>query len=153
MSCSSEELKKTSQIMTMTQLSTLASVTPDMRLIDVNGAPHVLTEHQVMMMVTVGWITFLAAWLMNILNNKVHPSSVNFGLKNKMFIYIFGKKYNLHCIFCCRRNCCTKGLYNQTQVPLHFTRSHFIEYLSLGNRRNSELGEDIPLEFDGLTEG
>ena len=88
-------------------ISTLASVTPNMRLIDVNGAPHVLTEHQVKMMITIGWMTFLAAWLMNLLNYKVHPSSVNFSHEEKMFIYIFGNKYNLCCIFC-RCVCCTK---------------------------------------------
>ena len=89
-------------------ISTLASVTPNMRLIDVNGLPHVLTEHQVRMMITIGWISFLAAWLMNLLNYKVHPSSVNFNTKEKMFIYIFGKKYNLRCILC-RSGCCAKG--------------------------------------------
>ena len=75
-------------------ISTLASVTPNMRLIDVNGAPHVLTEHQVMIMITLGWTTFLAAWLMNLLNYKFHPSSVNFTPKGKMFFYIFGKQYD-----------------------------------------------------------
>ena len=69
-----------------------------MRLIDINGAPHVLTEYQVKMMITIGWLTFLAAWIMNILNYKVHPSSVNFSPKGKMFIYIFGKKCNLPAI-------------------------------------------------------
>ena len=83
-------------------------MTPNMRLIDVNGAPHVLTEHQVKMMITIGWVTFLAAWLMNILNYKVHPSSVNFSPKEKMFIYIFGKKYNL-----CKSGCCSKGEFTQ----------------------------------------
>ena len=82
-------------------------MTPNMRLIDVNGAPHVLTEHQVRMMITIGWVTFLAAWLMNLLNYKVHPSSVNFSHKGKMFIYIFGKKYNLLCNLC-KSGCCTK---------------------------------------------
>ena len=90
-------------------ISTLASVTPDMRLIDIHGAPHELTELQVRMMITIGWITFLAAWMMNILNYKVHPSSVNFSPDKKMFVYIFGKKYNLRCIFCCSSNCCGKG--------------------------------------------
>ena len=79
-----------------------------MRLIDVNGAPHVLTEHQVWVMITIGWVSFLAAWLMNLLNYKVHPSSVKFSTKEKMFVYIFGKKYNLRCIFC-RSGCCAKG--------------------------------------------
>ena len=83
-------------------------MTPNMRLIDVNGAPHVLTEHQVMMMITIGWVTFLAAWLMNLLNYKVHPSSVKFSPKEKMFIYIFGKKYNL-----CKSGCCSKGEFTQ----------------------------------------
>ena len=75
-------------------------MTPNMRLIDVNGAPHVLTEYQVKMMITIGWVTFLAAWLMNLLNYKVHPSSVKFSTKEKMFVYIFGKKYNLGSSFC-----------------------------------------------------
>ena len=83
-------------------ISTLTSVTPDMKLIDIHGAPHELTEHQVRMMITIGWVTFLAAWLMNLLNYKVHPSSVNFSPKEKMFIYIFGKKYNLY-------RCCING--------------------------------------------
>ena len=90
-------------------ISTLTSVTPDMRLIDIHGAPHELTEHQVRLMIIIGWITFLAAWMMNILNYKVHPSSVNFSPDKKMFLYIFGKKYNLRCIFCCRSYCCGKG--------------------------------------------
>ena len=84
------------------------NLSDSMRLIDVNGAPHVLTEHQVWVMITIGWISFLAAWLMNLLNYKVHPSSVNFNTKEKMFIYIFGKKYNLRCIFY-RSGCCAKG--------------------------------------------
>ena len=86
-------------------------MTPNMRLIDVNGAPHVLTEYQVKMMITIGWVTFLAAWLMNLLNYKVHPSSVKFSTKEKMFIYIFGKKYNLRCTIW-RSRCCRKGEIN-----------------------------------------
>ena len=90
-------------------------MTPNMKLIDVNGAPHVLTEHQVMMMITIGWVTFLAAWLMNLLNYKVHPSSVKFSTKEKMFIYIFGKKYNLRCTLC-MSGCCSKGDFDFTLV-------------------------------------
>ena len=89
-------------------ISTVISMTPNMRLIDVNGAPHVLTEYQVRLMITIGWVTFLAAWLMNLLNYKVHPSSVKFSTKEKMFIYIFGKKYDLHCTLC-GNGCCSKG--------------------------------------------
>ena len=78
-----------------------------MRLIDVNGLPHELTEHQVRMMITIGWLTFLAAWVMNICFYKTHPSSVDFSFspkrfRDKMFIYIFGRKYSLICSDCCR---------------------------------------------------
>ena len=80
-------------------------MTNDMKLIDVNGLPHDLTEHQVKMMITIGWLTFLAAWVMTICFYKTHPSAVDFSpkrFKEKMFIYIFGKKYNL---ICCLRSC------------------------------------------------
>ena len=118
-------------------------MTPNMRLIDVNGAPHVLTEHQVRMMITIGWVTFLAAWLMNLLNYTVHPSSVNYSPKEKMFIYIFGKKYNLCCILC-RSRCCRKGEINL------FLFTSYIFFLSIGNEEDSVLGEDIALRV-GLT--
>ena len=75
-------------------------MTPNMRLIDVNGLEHELTEHHVRMMITIGWLTFLAAWVMNICFYKTHPSAVDFSpkrFKDKMFIYIFGKKYSLIC--------------------------------------------------------
>ena len=75
-------------------------MTPNMRLIDVNGLPHELTEFQVRMMITIGWLTFLAAWVMTICFYITHPSAVDFSpkrFKDKMFIYIFGKKYSLIC--------------------------------------------------------
>ena len=81
-------------------------MTPHMRLIDVNGLPHELTEHQVRMMITIGWLTFLAAWVMNICFYKTHPSAVDFSFsperfRDKMFIYIFGNKYSLNaCLGC-----------------------------------------------------
>jgi len=99
-------VKQTIYFLIMTSLNlgltiaTLESMTPNMRLIDVNGFPHELTEHQVKMMITIGWLTFLAAWVMNICFYKTHPSAVDFSpkrFKDKMFIYIFGKKYNLIC--------------------------------------------------------
>ena len=89
-----------------------------MRLIDVNGLPHDLTEHQVRMMITIGWMTFLAAWVMNIFFYKTHPSAVDFSpkrFKDKMFIYIFGKKYSLICCCSSKDSCfatcsdCCKG--------------------------------------------
>ena len=69
-----------------------------MKLIDVNGNPHVMTPHQVSVMIIIGWVSFLCAWIMNILFYKVHPSSVDFslaGLCKKMFIYICGRKISL----------------------------------------------------------
>ena len=117
-----------------------------MRLIDVNGAPHVLTEHQVKMMVIIGWITFLAAWMMNILNYKVHPSEVSFSIKKKMFIYICGKKYKLHFRFCCWSKCCTKG-----QPMINFTILRY-SYPSSGKKSESDMGEDMDLDVVGVTE-
>ena len=96
-------------------------MTPNMRLIDVNGAPHVLTEHQVRMMITIAWIAFLVAWLMNLLNYKAHPSSVNFSPKEKMFVYIFGKRYNLHSNLC-RSRCCIKGEFT---LAFNFNEQYF----------------------------
>ena len=81
-------------------ISTLVNVTDDMKLIDVNGNPHVMTPHQVSVMIIIGWVSFLCAWIMNILFYKVHPSSVDFslaGLYKKMFIYICGRKISLRC--------------------------------------------------------
>ena len=66
-----------------------------MKLIDVNGNPHTMTKFQVRMMILIGWLAFLFAWLMNILFYSVHPSFVDFSLKRckeKCFIYVFGRK-------------------------------------------------------------
>ena len=66
-----------------------------MRLIDVNGNPHPMTKFQVRMMIMIGWLAFLLAWLMNILFYKVHPSFVDFSpkrFKDKCFIYFLGRK-------------------------------------------------------------
>ena len=109
-----------------------------MRLIDVNGAPHVLTEYQVKMMITIGWVTFLAAWMMTLLNYKVHPSSVRFTPKGKMFFYIFGKKYNLRSILC---RCCTKG----KLTPLMLFTCYII-LIFLDDKNDPYLGEDKALE-------
>ena len=100
-------------------------MSPKMRLIDVNGLPHELTEYQVRMMITIGWLTFVAAWVMNICFYKSHPSAVDFSperFRDKMFIFILGKKYNLiysfsscsgctSCSDCCCSSCCTTCSY------------------------------------------
>ena len=43
-------------------------------------------------MMLTGWVAFLGAWLMNLLFYKVHPSSVEFSYKEKLFIHILGRK-------------------------------------------------------------
>ena len=71
------------------------STAEDMVLIDVNGVPHPLTRHHVHLMLAIGWTAFLLAWLCNIAYYKLHPSAVDFKLerlRNKMFLYFFGKK-------------------------------------------------------------
>ena len=73
-------------------------MSPEMKLIDVNGNPHRLTPQQVITMIIVGWAAFLLAGMMNIAYYKVHPSSVDFSpsrLWKKIFIHLFGKKISL----------------------------------------------------------
>ena len=40
----------------------------------------------------IGWAAFLGSWVMNILFYKVHPSSVDFSFREKLYIHILGKK-------------------------------------------------------------
>ena len=74
-----------------------------MRLIDVHGLPHELTETQVKMMITIGWVAFLSAWIMNGLYYLTHPCAVDFSptrFRDKMFVYILGKKYTFMSCSC-----------------------------------------------------
>ena len=76
-------------------MSIEASLSDSMKLIDVNGNCHPMTKFQVRMMITIGWLAFLLAALMNILFYKVHPSYVDFNpkrFKERCFIYYFGRK-------------------------------------------------------------
>ena len=43
-------------------------------------------------MILIGWGAFLASWVMNILFYKVHPSSVEFSFREKLYIHILGKE-------------------------------------------------------------
>ena len=47
---------------------------------------------QVRGMMAVGWAAFLGSWVMNLLFYKVHPSSVEFSYREKLFIHIQGQK-------------------------------------------------------------
>ena len=74
-----------------------------MKIIDVNGNPHDLTQMQVNVMLIIGWTAFLLSWVMHILYYKTHPSSVDFSLprfRERCFVYVLGKKEHL---------CCYKG--------------------------------------------
>ena len=76
-------------------MSIEASLSDNMRLVDMNGNTHLMTRFQVRMMIMIGWLAFLLAGLMNVLFYKVHPSFVDFSPKRfeeKCFIYFFGKK-------------------------------------------------------------
>ena len=72
-------------------------MTDNMTLIDVNGEIHFLTQDQVRMMMTIGWLSFLSSWIMNLLFYKVHPSSVDFCIRDKCFVYVLGKRRSLLC--------------------------------------------------------
>ena len=43
-------------------------------------------------MILTGWVAFLLAWVSTALFYTTHPSSVESGIRGKLFIYVFGKK-------------------------------------------------------------
>ena len=51
-----------------------------MKLIDVNGNSHEFTSYHVHMMMAVGWVCFILAWILNIVYYFLHPSAVDFEL-------------------------------------------------------------------------
>ena len=92
------------------------NISEHMVLIDVNGIPHTFTSKHVKVMLTIGWSTFLLAWLFNILNYKIHPSAVDFDLKrlkSKLFLYIFGRKILLYAGH--------RGMYKQIILCAYFS--------------------------------
>ena len=40
----------------------------------------------------IGWAAFLGSWMMNIGFYKVHPSSVDFSFREKLYNHILGKE-------------------------------------------------------------
>ena len=58
---------------------------------DIYGNDHDLTQHNVRVMVGVGWACFLGSWIFNIAYYKFHPSSVDlFSFSEKKKFYVFG---------------------------------------------------------------
>ena len=49
-------------------------------------------HNKVRMMILIGWAAFFTSWVMNIMYYKVHPSSVEFSFREKLYIHILGKK-------------------------------------------------------------
>ena len=47
---------------------------------------------QVRMIMLTGWVAFLLAWVSTVLFYKTHPSGVESGTSQKLFLYVFGKK-------------------------------------------------------------
>ena len=39
-----------------------------------------------------GWVAFLLAWVSTVLFYKTHPSGVESGTSQKLFLYVFGEK-------------------------------------------------------------
>ena len=74
------------------------NLSDNMKIDDVNGRPHTLTQYQVQMILVIGWVSFLASWICNIIYYKVHPSEVDFNpgrSKSRLFIYLLGRKVKL----------------------------------------------------------
>ena len=66
----------------------------DMKLIDVHGVEHKLARHHINWMISVGWLSFFLAAVLNIIYYKLHPSAVDFNLGRmgtKLFLNIFGR--------------------------------------------------------------
>ena len=43
-----------------------------------------------------GWVAFLLAWVSTVLFYKTHPSGVESGTSQKLFLYVFGEKKYLY---------------------------------------------------------
>ena len=43
-----------------------------------------------------GWVAFMLAWVSTVLFYKTHPSGVESGTSQKLFLYVFGKKKYLY---------------------------------------------------------
>ena len=64
-------------------------------------------------MMLTGWMAFFMAWVFSALFYKTHPSSVDSGTSQKLFIYVFGRK---------RYICGYKGLcINKRSIQLLFS--------------------------------
>ena len=48
------------------------------------------------MIMLTGWVAFLLAWVSTVLFYKTHPSGVESGTSQKLFLYVFGKKKYLY---------------------------------------------------------
>ena len=73
---------------------TTIQMADEMKLIDVHGVEHKLARHHVNWMISIGWVSFFLAAVLNIIYYKLHPSAVdfNFGrIGGKLFLNIFGK--------------------------------------------------------------
>ena len=79
-------------------IATSLNLSDNMKIDDVNGRPHILTQYQVQVILVIGWVSFLASWICNIIYYKVHPSEVDFDpgrSKSRLFIYLLGRKIKL----------------------------------------------------------
>ena len=66
----------------------------DMKLIDVHGVEHKFARHHINWMISIGWLSFFLAAVLNIIYYKLHPSAVDFNLgrmQRKLFLNIFGR--------------------------------------------------------------
>ena len=78
------------------------SVTDEMKLLDVTGAEKKLTRSDVHWMMVTGWISFIIAWVLDIIYYKLHPSAVDFNpnrLRRKLSLYVLGQNVDVSNIF------------------------------------------------------
>ena len=79
-------------ILSSLSIHTGLNIREGMTIKDIHGNDHDLTQHQVRVMLAVGWACFLGSWLVNIAYYKFHPSAVEvFDLSDKKKLYVFGR--------------------------------------------------------------
>ena len=124
-----------------------------MTLIDVHGNPHKITREHVNSMISIGWVAFFFAWMMNILYYMVHPSDLDFCPRrfrsqkaklcllphlsyprDKLFIHICGKKRFLLTSWkktffsCFLKKYCQKGRHTLVDLDIEFIRRRKLDF-------------------------
>ena len=76
-------------------IATACSMTDEMILVDMNGAEHKMSTIFVVIVLIIGWVSFLLAILTNCIYYVVHPMALKVNPKDKLKTYIFGQLWDI----------------------------------------------------------